>query len=187
MTLLVGFCGPEGAGKSTAAHIVSELTGGTILPFAAPLKAMIAALGVPHGCIYGTQAEKEMPLAMLGGKTARHAMQTLGTEWGRQCMGADFWRDAWLAKADTMGDVVIADDVRFPNEAEAILSRGGCVFKLLGSPNDMQRVARHASEAFAALPCTAVIPNYGKYRAELRATLSGLLYEHNRPVLHAAE
>ncbi len=38
---------------------------------------------------------KAKPCSLLAGKTPRHAMQTLGTEWGRNCIGDGFWINLW--------------------------------------------------------------------------------------------
>lgn len=119
---------------------------------------MVESLGVDPKHLYGTPLEKEQPLPIFGGRTARHAMQTLGTEWGRNCIDNDFWVRTWLA---TLPDAktVIADDVRFANEARAILERGGVMIRVMRRYNELLRTARHASEDFAALPFTFQVVN----------------------------
>lgn len=180
--MLIGFCGPEGAGKSYAAKVLAEATGFPIVPFARPLKKMIEALGVDLRHLYGTPKDKAEPLAIFGGQPARHAMQTLGTEWGRQCIGADFWVRAWLATVaaeglvSSAGDVcAIADDVRFPNEARAILDAGGVVIQVVRSELDLERQPRHASEDFKSVPFT--------FRAVNSGTSKDLLAQIDRGVL----
>jgi hypothetical protein len=42
-------------------------------------------------------------------------MITLGTEWGRDLVHADIWTRLWAARAECF-PLVVADDVRFPNE-----------------------------------------------------------------------
>lgn len=134
-----------------------------MLPFAAPLKRMLASLGVPDRNLYGTPAEKLEPLDVLGGKSARHALQTLGTEWGRDCMDADFWVRAWEHALETecdRDDVIVADDVRFHTESEAIEKRGGLLICIVRGNDDFMRIPRHASEDFAALaPFTDIVVN----------------------------
>lgn len=119
---------------------------------------MVESLGVDPKHLYGSPLEKEQPLPIFGGRTARHAMQTLGTEWGRNCIDSDFWIRAWLKSAPGMC-AAIADDVRFVNEARAILERGGVMIRIIRSETDLQRVPRHASEDFAALPYTFQVVN----------------------------
>lgn len=154
--MLIGLSGPLGAGKSLAARLLSVHCGLPIVPLAAPLKAMLETLGVPPVNLYGTPAQKAEPLAMLGGKSAREAMQTLGTEWGRQCVSESLWRDAWLAKAGTRA---IADDVRFADEAEMIRSRGGVVLCIVRNHEQFYATATHASENFADVPFDVAVIN----------------------------
>lgn len=90
-------------------------------------------------------ALKETPVSVLNGKTARHIMQTLGTEWGRQRLGQSLWTDVALRRAETMPLCVITD-VRFDNEAQAVASAGGVVIKILREGMGPSGDA-HASEA----------------------------------------
>lgn len=130
------------------------------------------ALGIPHRNLYGNDSDKLEPLDSLGGKSARWALQTLGTQWGRMCMDADFWVRAWAsglmrAEADRAAvgarqpDMLVADDCRFPNEVEAIRQLGGMVLTIVRRHEDFNRVPQHASEDFAALRPDAVIVNDG--------------------------
>jgi hypothetical protein len=130
---VVGLTGLAGSGKSTAASYLVERHNYTRVRFAGPLKAMMRAVGLSESQIEG--ADKEKPCRMLAGKTPRHAMQTLGTEWGSNCIGADFWiflwTDAALKVLDNGGRVVV-DDCRFPNEAAAVRRLGGDIYRLQG-------------------------------------------------------
>lgn len=166
---LIGLSGPMGAGKSTAARILQELTGLPIVPFAGPLKAMLEAAGVPPRNLYGTPADKAEPLAMLCGESARHAMQTLGTEW-RDTIGRDLWLRMWEAKAGARG--AIADDVRFTHEADAIRAWGGIVINV--TRPGCAPSAAHASE-LCAVPFDFEVTNDGPpeyIRAQLRNVLA---------------
>lgn len=156
--MLIGLCGPEGAGKSLAARLIAaQIPGAVIHPFAAPLKRMIEALGVDRKHLYGKPEEKAASLYLFGGRSARDAMQTLGTEWGRVCVDPEIWVRAWLASLPTAP--AIADDLRFQNEADAIKSRGGRIICVVRSMRDFERVPRHASENFAAVPYDCVVLN----------------------------
>lgn len=58
-------------------------------------------------------------------------MQTLGTEWGRECIAPDVWTRLTLAGASLReGRSVVIDDVRFPNEVVAIRALGGIVVRI---------------------------------------------------------
>ena len=121
--MIIGLAGRKGSGKDTAAEVF--VAGGyQHLKMATPLKMMLVTLlryqGVdPHIIPRMIEGDlKEMPTAFLGGHSPRHAMQTLGTEWGRDQMGADFWVDIFLNTAAQFTHV-ICSDIRFPNELAA--------------------------------------------------------------------
>lgn len=130
---IVAFTGQAGSGKSTATRYLIEQHGYTLVKFAGPLKDMLRAVGMAEDEIEGSY--KETSLAYLCGKTPRHAMQTLGTEWGRNCMGEDFWINLWRRRVEQVfaeAGRVVVDDCRFPNEAAAIRKLGGDIYKLVG-------------------------------------------------------
>lgn len=130
---VIAFTGKAGAGKSTAAAYLVRRHGYTRVRFAAPLKQMMRALGLDDAEIEGHL--KETPSPVLQGKTPRHAMQTLGSDWGRDCIGPNFWIDLWGAEAARViraGGRVVCDDCRFPNEAAAVRALGGRVVAIGG-------------------------------------------------------
>ncbi len=148
---LIAFCGLAGHGKTTAAEAIvsAPLSGRWVrLSFADPIRAMLSALGVPSRNL---NTEKEVPLRLLGYRTARHAMQTLGTEWGRGQMAPDLWlRVAEHRILDRLANnhAVVIDDCRFTNEAELVHALGGLVI-LVVNPRGYEPpiLGRHASEA----------------------------------------
>jgi len=153
---LIAFTGLAGAGKSTAALHLVERHGFQRMRFAGPLKAMLAALGLSAEEIDGSL--KETPCELLCGQTPRRAMQTIGTEWGRDIIGPDLWIRAWKASLPATGRIVV-DDCRFPNEAAAIKAEGGRIVRI-DRPGAGTAAAGHVSEG-QALPASAVIPNTG--------------------------
>lgn len=123
-----------------AASFLEEEHGYARLSFATPLKRMLSVL-VPDGT-----AKTDCPPG-LQGKSYRHALQTLGTDWGRVMIGESIWCDAAMRSADEMLDFgvnVCLDDVRFENEALAIRQRGGLILSI-ERPQIVQMP--HASES----------------------------------------
>ncbi|MGN6774797.1 deoxynucleotide monophosphate kinase [Rhizobium sp.] len=130
---VVAFTGVAGSGKSTATRYLVERHGYTLVKFAGPLKDMMRLIGLTEEEIEGSLKEK--PCNLLSGKTPRHAMQTLGTEWGRDCIGDGFWINLWRERVvDILAQAgrVVTDDCRFPNEAQAIRRLGGDIYKIEG-------------------------------------------------------
>jgi hypothetical protein len=133
--VIVGFTGRARSGKDTASDVLMGC-GYVKMSFANPIKAMLGSLlnyqGVDHQIImemlHGDL--KEVPTPALGGRSARYALQTLGTEWGRKLLNQDIWASATLNSAQQYDDVVIAD-VRFPNEVKAIKEAGGVVYRVV--------------------------------------------------------
>lgn len=164
---VVAFTGLAGSGKSTAAlHLVEQ--GWARVRFAGPLKAMMAALGLSEREIEGDL--KEQPCDLLAGKTPRYAMQTIGTEWGREIIAPDLWIRAWRAALDCLppGVNVVVDDCRFANEAAAVLAvPGGAIIRVM-RPGSGAGAAGHKSEQeMASLPAIGQIDNVGTVEAFL--------------------
>ena len=133
---IIGLVGPTQAGKSSAARVLMNTYGYRCAPMAGPLKQMLMTGGLSHDDVYG--ARKETPNAILGGQTPRHAMQTLGTEWGRELIHSDLWVNMWLTAYDrvvqnatpALPQPIVADDVRFENEVQAIRDLGGIIIEV---------------------------------------------------------
>lgn len=139
---IIGFTGRMGAGKSLAAQHLNEDHAFQRTRFAGPLKDMMKCLGLTHEHIEGKL--KELPCGVLGGKSPRYAMQTIGTEWGRDIISKSLWIDVWKQKVRDLGQTsVTVEDVRFPNEAEAVREVGGILVHIeRGAPV----APSHASE-----------------------------------------
>lgn len=168
---IIAFTGLAGAGKSTAAsHLVNHSVY-TRVRFAGPLKAMMAALGLTAAEIDGDR--KEEPCALLGGKTPRWAMQTIGTEWGRKLIDESLWVRAWRADVDRLpeGWPVVVDDCRFPNEAAAIQAAGGHIVRI--ERPGAGTASKHESELHQ-LPAMLTIQN-DKSEADLFRQIDSFL------------
>lgn len=154
---LLALCGPIGSGKSAAAQALRK-RGWRLHKFAGPLKAMLRGYYRSQRLTYQeieARIEgdlKETPDPLLGGQTPRLAMQTLGTEWGREIIAPDFWIEALRGPVEAdlaQGLKVVIDDCRFPNEAALVRALGGEVVMLLRGSGP---AGSHASEAFAFEP-----------------------------------
>lgn len=115
------------SGKTTCADHLISTHNFKPYKFATPLKNMLRCLGMGDDEI--ERSDKDRPYDLLCGKTPRYAMQTLGTDWGRNMIGDDFWCNIW--KARVLGlHAVTNDDCRFPNEAKAVHDLGGIVIRV---------------------------------------------------------
>jgi hypothetical protein len=167
MPRLIAFTGPAGAGKSTAADAL-VMDGWVKVKFADPLKNMMRAFyrscGLEDSAYIEARIEgamKEEPDPFLKGRTPRHAMQTLGTEWGRDCVHQNLWVEAWSQKVMNMFDRdldVVVDDCRFENEALAVRALGGHIVEIAGRQKGIGKA--HASEQYRPEP-HMVISNGG--------------------------
>jgi hypothetical protein len=168
---IIAFTGLAGAGKSTAALHLVERHGFQRIRFAGPLKAMMGALGLSADEVDGNR--KELPCELLGGKTPRHAMQTIGTEWGRDLICSDLWIRAFRAALDKVpvGVPVVIDDCRFPNEAEAVAAAGGILVRI--ERPGAGTASSHVSEAHS-LPASRTLHNTLSER-NLREQVDALL------------
>lgn len=147
---LIGLVGHAGAGKDTAAAALVEV-GYVNLKFAGALKAMMRALLKEVGYDSETVERmlegdlKETRTSRLNFKTPRHAMQTIGNEWGRLCMGEDFWMNVVQRRVWETPRAVFSD-CRYPNEVDMVRRNGGAIVKIErpGLAVDLS----HASEQF---------------------------------------
>lgn len=157
------------SGKSQVALTLAAYDGVTNIKFAGPLKRMAKVLFESHGIsqeeiarmIEGDLKEQVHPKL---GVSPRHIMQTLGTEWGRDSIHADFWVNAAMSHARVIresGYHVVLDDMRFRNEYMAVLKNGGQVWKV-ERPGAPKPATNHPSEGLLDdLPFDRVIVNDG--------------------------
>ncbi|GHC61771.1 deoxynucleotide monophosphate kinase [Limoniibacter endophyticus] len=164
---VIALAGAAGSGKSTVADHLVDLHGYTRVKFAGPLKDMCRAIGLTDEHIEG--GLKEVPADILQGKSPRQFMQALGTEFGRDMIGENFWVGLWEARA-AQHDRVVVDDCRFPNEAAAVRRLGGVVIKLEGRGGIG---FGHASERFDFI-ADAVIQNDGGIRDLISSVVEAL-------------
>lgn len=187
---ILGISGLANAGKSTAARVLVERHGYVEVALSDPLKRICRdVLAFTDEQLWGPSesrnapdlryprvargwAAKAMPPTHL---TPRHALQQLGTQWGRNCF-EDVWIDygirtartlltrsdaAYSAKrgiwwredrrdsADMVGEAqgVAIPDIRFVNELDAIHAAGGRVIRIVRASAGLSGdAATHTSE-----------------------------------------
>jgi len=153
---IIGLTGPARSGKDTAAAVLSN-QGWRQYRFAGPLKSAVQTMfGLTDDHTDGDL--KESPIDWLDGVTPRQIMQTLGTEWGRDCIHTDLWlrvADRALERTSDHGyPGIVISDVRFDNEAEFVRERGGSVVHI--RRESAGSVNAHSSESgvtFDAADC----------------------------------
>lgn len=153
-TPLVCIHGAPHAGKSTIAKYLVREHGFTLHKIATPMKNMLRSLGLTEEHIEGSL--KDVPTPLLGGKTPRWGMLTLGKDW-RDMIHPDLWLIAW---ENTRPDgPLVVDDIRYPNEVPFLHERGAKFLKI-ERPNNKVKAVGHDAEK-KTLPVDAVITNKG--------------------------
>lgn len=179
--VLIGLTGLAGAGKTTAANFLEREFGFVRPHIGLPLKNMLRSLlrdaGVPADLIEryvdGDLKREVIPELAV---TSTYAQQTLGTEWGRDCIRADLWLGLWLGRVDKIlaaGGRVAQESVRFPNEAAEIQKRGGLLIRIVGRGGIE---GAHESETHL-LPTDVVVENSGtvsEFEARIRFVVGAL-------------
>ena len=169
---LIAFCGYMGSGKTYAADYLVERYGYTRVKFAGPLKNMLRTMGLTDEHIEGDLKDK--PCDLLEGRTPRWAMQSLGTEWGRDLISPNLWGNLWEKEVQELmsaGKPVVVDDCRFDNEVARVKRLKGLVC-LLTSPTSEQD-AHHPSEALPSEPDITMVNQRNHHLDLMLDTLMG--------------
>lgn len=151
MTIILGFHGKAGCGKSTAAKYLSKYHGFHVLSFATPIKASLFIMFAPLGLTSEHLTDPELKEKVIPalGKSPRQLMQLLGTEFGRDLVHPDIWVKIMQSRIDeavSKGHTkIVIDDVRLPNEAAKLVRRIGTIVHL--KRPDAKSVNAHSSEA----------------------------------------
>ena len=177
---VVAIHGLRRAGKGTiAAHLV-RTRGYEIVKLSETLKAMLSTYLSRSGfgaclierCIEGDL--KEVPLGVLGGKSARFAMQSIGTEF-RDSLHKRMWLEiafGRIGRAVAAGRRTATDDLRLPFESERFAS--------IGAHRIMVETSRvSASSAPGAVPASDPEPSAGPdYGSAMLSAMVSVLSGH---------
>lgn len=173
--MLIAFAGLKGSGKSTAATYLKNYFKFNEVNFADPIRRFfLDQLGLN---LTDLNEDKEKPCDALGGQTPRFAMQTLGTEWGRNTI----WQDLWIERFRRCalvhlqeGKSVVAADVRFQNEIDIVQALHGKVFWIMRDDRSASHDPHTSENSIRASDCDGVIFNRGtvyQFHLEVRNEL----------------
>ena len=151
--VIIGISGAAGAGKSFLAQHLAQTYGFRRFAFADPLKDMLRVILADFGFAPQQMTRwiegdwKEDPCPALYGQSCRHALQTLGTEWGREMVHKNLWTGLLMARIAEC-PLVVVDDVRMDNEAEALLrySADARIYRVIPQGDPVRHPGSHASE-----------------------------------------
>lgn len=171
------YVGIAGAGKDTVAARLKDRHGFSVVSLADPVKRICQEVfSFSEAQLWGPSEERSKPDERYPRSdgtflTPRHALQQLGTEWGRGCY-ENAWVDLALQAARTLMGSSIArysrtdgvsffggqhhlgrpalgvaiPDVRFLNEVQAIKKAGGLVIRVARPATSDKMTDTHSSE-----------------------------------------
>ena len=155
---LIGLTGYAGSGKDTVADILVQNHGFVKVAFADPLREMLLTLDPMVSATANLSkivnahgwrlAKKKFP-------EVRRLMQVFGTDVVRNQIQEDFWVRALERRIEALERVVVAD-VRFPDEADLILGRGGVMLRV---EREGIKKLNHISEEIDSIPVSGIINN----------------------------
>lgn len=173
--MIIGICGSAGSGKDTAGDMLVRMHGFARLAFADPMKRFCAEVfDFTNEQLWGPSETRNAPDLRYprpgkepGNLSPRYALQTLGTEWGRDCY-EPIWVELGLRTAKRLlaqpglryepRRGIVADhpdrvlgvaitDVRFRNEVDAVHAAGGFIVRITRPGDGLKgSAAAHQSE-----------------------------------------
>lgn len=142
--MLIGFAGPMGSGKTTAANLIP---GAVVKSFATPLKKGVAEIfGFTDHQLYTMEGKNSID--EFWGVSPREVLQYIGTDCIRKYLPGFWVRRMELELKKIRGQrIVVIDDVRFNDEANLIRKLSGAVVHIVGRRAEVpEEVAKHKSE-----------------------------------------
>ncbi len=149
--MIIGLSGYARTGKDTVANFLIEKYGFSRMAFADSIRDALLALNPSITLADMTNVPLSSAVRKMGWETVkdlspevRELLQRMGTEVGRNLFGENFWVDLLLKKALDLGTNIVIPDVRFTNEADAIRSWNGEVWRI--NRPGTEPVNSHSSE-----------------------------------------
>ena len=134
MSRVIGLTGRKRAGKDTVGGYLYHEVHAHLDAFAAPMKAALATIFNVPVTLFDDPEMKEIPLVQLLGRSPRHVMQTLGTEWGRTYVQHDMWARLLHSRVSEQVRArrshIVVTDVRYDDEAQMLLDNGGEIWEV---------------------------------------------------------
>lgn len=144
MSTVIGITGKKGSGKGEAARTLRDFYGFKEVNFADPLRQVVKI-------VFGLTDEemtdrtlKERPLTRWPFMSPRQILQLTGTDAFRRVFPG-VWIECFKREA-AKWPYVVATDVRFLDEAEAIRSLGGHIIKVVRPGLASDENSNHVSE-----------------------------------------
>ena len=172
---LYAFVAPKQSGKSTACnYLIKKLSAkqvnfkdGLIAELKQNFPDLLTQLSIYYGVPVDDLFDSKPPLV-------RTLMQNYGTEVRRRD-NPDYWVNRYRDSVSEMVDeIVVTDDVRFHNEAQAVKALGGTLIRLVRT--DMVNTDTHQSEQEqSAIECDYIITCNGGDLEHLYAELDKIV------------
>lgn len=152
--MIIGISGKIGSGKDTVGRLIQEEINPDfkIKKFAYKIKQIVSLItGIPTDdlekqgvkssklgpewdWIYGPNVTRDVVPPEMRDRarqyTVRELLQRIGTEAMRDQIHTNVWVNALFADYNPLEDHWVITDVRFPNEVDAILQRGGRLIRI---------------------------------------------------------
>jgi len=148
--MMIGISGRRGAGKDAIADVFVKEFGFWRIGLADPMKRFFLNEEVfTKDQLFGPSANRE-EVDPRWDKSARQALQTLGTEWGRSFC-EDLWVQILIRDAHRIqrleGRSIVVTDCRFKNELDALKGAGAFLVRVVRPWKTLlEGVDEHASE-----------------------------------------
>jgi len=143
--MIIGICGKKGHGKDAIGKVLVDELRFKREYFAKPLKdALKVLLNMSDDQVHGHLREV---LDVRYNITPRQALQTLGTEWGRNYIHQDIWAMTCIERMRSLSESNwVVTDLRFLNEERLLREGGSHIIKVIRPESKKGSFTEHQSE-----------------------------------------